>query len=268
MFPLFIVLIVSKENEMKNMPLVGIVIPVYKVRYEYLKQCVESVTLQTYKNLQIILVDDCSPDECGKWCDDFSAIDSRIEVYHHTKNKKLPGARNTGLDHLKCDWVTFLDSDDWLDFDTIEKLMSFILDYENEIDFAFFPLCRNYKNKETDAFFKNFESFEESSMETLQIESLELAKKSDLRHFNMNDSACGKLINVKTLIKSNIRFRDLDYREDGMFYMELCQASKHALAIPVGKYHYREQNPIQYCASFLSAFLASILCTVSCSGHY
>ena len=78
-----------------NMPLVSVIVPIYNVEL-YLKECVDSILSQTYKNIEIILVDDESPDSCGKMCDDYAAIDGRIKVIHK-KNGGLSDARNAGM---------------------------------------------------------------------------------------------------------------------------------------------------------------------------
>lgn len=92
--------------------LVSVIIPVYKVE-EYLDRCVESVVSQTYKNLEIILVDDGSPDACPEICDRWRERDSRVKVIHK-KNEGVGMARNTGLDIARGDYIYFLDSDDYL----------------------------------------------------------------------------------------------------------------------------------------------------------
>lgn len=91
-------------------PLISVIIPVYKVE-NYLKRCIDSVLAQTYTNMEILLVDDGSPDQCPKICDEYAKQDSRIKVFHQ-ENKGLSGARNTGIDHAKGEYFAFLDSDD------------------------------------------------------------------------------------------------------------------------------------------------------------
>ena len=93
-------------------PLVSIIIPVYKVE-AYLAKCVQSVVDQIYTNLEIILVDDGSPDKCPFMCDEWVKKDSRIKVVHQ-ENRGLSGARNTGIREAKGEWLYFLDSDDWI----------------------------------------------------------------------------------------------------------------------------------------------------------
>ena len=81
-------------------PLVSIIVPVYKVPEQYLRKCIESIIAQTLEKIEILLVDDGSPDQCGKVCDEYAEKDSRIRVFH-TENRGLSAARNSGLDHAQ-----------------------------------------------------------------------------------------------------------------------------------------------------------------------
>ena len=91
---------------------VSIIIPVYKVE-AYIRECLDSVIRQTYKNLEIILVDDGSPDQCGQICDEYAQEDSRIQVIHK-ENAGVSAARNTGIDAATGTYMIFADSDDVL----------------------------------------------------------------------------------------------------------------------------------------------------------
>lgn len=104
--------------------LISVIVPVYKVE-QYLDKCVESILAQTYKNLEIILVDDGSPDRCGEMCEDWAKKDPRIKVVHK-ENGGLSDARNAGLDVATGDYIGFVDSDDWIDpemYGTMYKAM-------------------------------------------------------------------------------------------------------------------------------------------------
>lgn len=113
------------------MPDVSVIIPVYKVE-KYLEKCVDSVRRQTFKDLEILLIDDGSPDRCGKICDEFAEKDSRIKVIHQ-ENQGLSAARNVGIDLSTGEYLSFVDSDDWLDIDMIELLMRLSQKYEADI---------------------------------------------------------------------------------------------------------------------------------------
>lgn len=102
-------------------PLISIIVPVYKVE-KYLEKCIKSILSQTYKNLEVILVDDGSPDSCPLMCDNFAKMDERIVVIHK-KNGGLSDARNAGLDIAKGDYIGFVDSDDYIAPDMYEVLL-------------------------------------------------------------------------------------------------------------------------------------------------
>ena len=95
---------------MNTTPVFSIILPIYKVE-KYLHQCVDSILGQTYKNFELILVDDGSPDRCPQICDDYASKDARVKVIHK-ENGGLSDARNNGLLHAIGDYVFFIDSDD------------------------------------------------------------------------------------------------------------------------------------------------------------
>lgn len=108
--------------------LVSVIVPVYNVE-EYLDECVESIVLQTYKTLEIILVDDGSTDRSGKKCDEWREKDERITVIHQ-KNMGLSAARNSGIDKCRGEWITFIDSDDAVSLDYVAYLYGLVQKYE------------------------------------------------------------------------------------------------------------------------------------------
>ncbi len=115
-------------------PKISVIIPVYKVE-DYLNQCVESVLSQSFTDLEIILVDDGSPDGCPVMCDTYESSDARIRVVHQ-KNLGLAGARNTGLRLARGDYVAFLDSDDYLMPDAYAKLYDKAVEHDADIVFC------------------------------------------------------------------------------------------------------------------------------------
>ncbi len=114
-----------------NQPLISIIIPVYKVE-QYLNQCVQSIVDQTYKNLEIILVDDGSPDNCPAMCDAWAEKDQRIKVIHKD-NGGLSDARNAGMNIANGEYIAFVDSDDYIRSDMLELLYSSIITNNSDI---------------------------------------------------------------------------------------------------------------------------------------
>ena len=116
---------------MENLPLISIIVPVYKVE-AYLDQCIRSISGQTYQNLEIILVEDGSPDKCGQICDQWAKKDSRIRVIHK-ENGGAGLARNVGMESAKGDLIGFIDSDDYIEPHMYEHLQSLMGD---DVDLA------------------------------------------------------------------------------------------------------------------------------------
>ena len=121
---------------MKKMPLISVILPVYKVE-KYLDRCLQSITEQTYRNLEIILVDDGSPDSSGAICDAWAAKDSRIRVIHK-ENAGAGAARNTGLDVATGEIISMIDSDDYLDVHMYEHLLNLMTE---DVDIAECDIC-------------------------------------------------------------------------------------------------------------------------------
>ncbi len=106
---------------MKTVSKISVIIPVYNVE-KYLRQCLDSIVNQTYRDLEIIIIDDGSPDKCGEICDEYAARDKRIKLVHQ-ENKGLSAARNEGIRRATGKWLTFVDSDDWLETDYFQKMI-------------------------------------------------------------------------------------------------------------------------------------------------
>lgn len=116
---------------MKENALISVIVPVYAVE-RYLPKCVGSILNQTYPNLEVILVDDGSPDGCGSLCDEFASKDSRVRVIHKS-NGGLSDARNAGIDIASGDYLAFVDADDWVEPDTYETMLALAKKYDAKI---------------------------------------------------------------------------------------------------------------------------------------
>tara|TARA_R110002096_G_scaffold251769_1_gene444696 strand:+ start:780 stop:1754 length:975 start_codon:yes stop_codon:yes gene_type:complete len=112
-------------------PKISVIVPIYKVE-AYIHKCIDSIINQTYKNIEIILIDDESPDACGKICDEYAKQDERIVVIHQ-KNKGLSGARNAGLKVATGDYIGFVDSDDWIGLDMYKTMLDILLKHNLDI---------------------------------------------------------------------------------------------------------------------------------------
>ncbi len=124
--------------------LVSIIIPIYKVE-KYLNKCINSIVNQTYSNIEIILIDDGSPDRCPFICDEWGKKDSRIKVLHK-KNGGLSDARNFGIEQCKGDYIVFIDSDDYIEKNMIETLYLAITEDKSDIAICDYQIVEKGKN--------------------------------------------------------------------------------------------------------------------------
>lgn len=124
----------------QELPLISIIVPVYQVK-EYLNECVESLTAQTYTNLEILLVDDGSTDGSGEICDQYAAGNDRVRVVHQ-ENRGLSAARNAGLDYAKGEYIAFVDSDDVVLPNFIETLYELLIKYQADIAACAYVKCQ------------------------------------------------------------------------------------------------------------------------------
>ncbi len=199
--------------------LVSVIVPVYKVE-DYLDKCVKSIVAQTYKKLEIILVDDGSPDNCPAMCDLWAQKDGRIKVIHKP-NGGLSSARNAGLDISCGNFVMFVDSDDWIDESTVQSLLAI----SEDADIIMCGFSIEYEDGTT---------FQENSGNK-KLEGSDILGEFILD--NIRPEVCGKLYRLELF--SDTRFDEtIKYAEDlDMNYRLMKKASKF-ISTDEGFYHY------------------------------
>lgn len=134
----------DKNSGRSNESLISIIVPIYNVE-QYLKRCVDSLLKQSYKNIEIILIDDGSPDNCPSICDEYAKDDSRIRVFHKT-NGGLSDARNYGLKQSLGEFIIFVDADDYVDKNYISTLFENIIKYKADISICSYYYSYNEQN--------------------------------------------------------------------------------------------------------------------------
>lgn len=216
-------------------PLVSIIIPIYNVE-SYISECINSVISQTYKNLEIILVDDCSKDNSLQLgVNTIKNCHNKIKykVISHQKNSGLSSARNSGLDNADGEYVMFLDSDDFISKNTIEKLIKPLMEHDN-IAIVSAPCFLSYNDGKI-GIFKDIWDIKKS-----RIISYEHFCSATLKH-ECNHSACAKLYRVDLF--DNLRFRIGRKNEDTLFMYDLSSIIENKqismLEIPDALYYYR-----------------------------
>lgn len=206
------------------MPAVSIIVPVYNVEH-YLDRCVASLVKQTFQNIEIILVDDGSPDDSGKMCDRWAEKDERIKVIHK-QNGGLSDARNCGIEAAHGEYLAFIDSDDWIDEDMIEVLYNALI--QNGADIAECSWRCIYPDR-----------VEEETKNTgdVIIGDNIFALQSELRWGCFKPIACNKLYHKKRIFH-NIRYPVGKLHEDEFTtHLAFYNAAK-LVYIDVSKYNY------------------------------
>lgn len=216
--------------------LISVIIPVYKVE-KYLRKCVDSVVNQTYPNIEIILVDDGSPDRCGQICDEYANVYSNIKVIHK-ENAGLGMARNTGLENVTGKYVTFVDSDDWVSENLLEVLYHEFA--TNNVDFckSGFQRVKNDGTVVSITQYKN-EIFEEDRAKKELLPRM--VGSSPSQHDSVEMCVCGVLYNAEIIKSHCIRFpseREL-ISEDLVFNIDYMQYANGACTVDAVCYNYR-----------------------------
>ena len=196
---------------MRN-PNVSIIVPVYNVEL-HLDRCIDSLVNQTLRDIEIILVDDKSPDNCPQICDSWAQKDCRIKVKHKQYNEGLGFARNSGTEIASGKYVTFIDSDDYLELDALEKLYN-IAESKN-LDVCYGSFC--YDKTDGNKFCK------------YEVE---------------NDSVCKAIFRHEVFQKHNLRFSNEKKiaSEDFLFHLNLLSKVDRIGFLPMCYYHYCENG--------------------------
>lgn len=223
--------------------LISIVLPTYNVK-EYIRQCVHSLTQQTYREIEILIVDDGSTDGTGALCDALAQEDSRIRVFHK-ENGGTHTARNLGIREAKGQYIMFLDPDDWLDEHTFEKLALQIA--EHNLDVIRFGYVREFPThsaRKENTFLPETlcqgEDCRNVCRQTMGLVGSELAHPENM---NFLASACFCLYR-KSIIDENglelYNIREIATFSDGLFNIRFLQKANRFLYVDIPFYHYRK----------------------------
>lgn len=211
---------------MKEQATISVIVPIYNVE-PYLRKCLDSIVAQTYSGLEIILVDDGSPDNCGAICDEYAVQDSRIKVIHKP-NGGVSSARNAGLDAATGDWIGWVDPDDWAELDMFSYLLENALKYKADI-----AVCGHYELTQGRSIFSGWEApcvlDREQAMETLLIAD------DPLQNF------CWDKLWRRELWEG-IRFPGVTIFEDIRVVYQLFERVGRIVCLPEAKYYYLKRQ--------------------------
>ena len=205
--------------------MISVIVPVYKSE-KYLPRCVDSILAQSYTDIELLLVNDGSPDNCGAICDEYAAKDNRVRVFHK-ENGGVSSARNLGLNNAQGEWITFVDSDDWIESDFFEIHMEVSEDL----------LVQNYRIQEGDNCIPFV--FEKRSVSELEIQDL-INETIDKQIFRV---PWAKFFKRKLIINNNIYFAEgVKIGEDTLFVLDYLRYVKSVRFLSGANYVYREEG--------------------------
>lgn len=211
--------------------LISVIVPIYDVE-KYVERCIESILCQTYKKIEIILVDDGSPDNCGAICDTYEKIDKRVKVIHK-QNGGLSDARNAGLDVASGDYVLFVDSDDYIDCDLIEMAVPYLQAGYQSVSFGY--VSEDEKGSKIDCYTGYLETF---FLDTDEKRFLFIC--NELTDYRIAWSAWSRFYDRRIIETNSLRFENNKriFAED--LYFSLCYFPYVCKAINLKKsyYHY------------------------------
>ena len=237
---------------MNNNYIVSVIIPVYNVE-KFLNRCVDSILSQTYKNIEIILVDDGAQDSSPQICDEYAHKDIRVKVIHKN-NGGLASARNAGLKVAKGDYILFVDSDDWIKDITVEELLNIAV--KNQVDFVrFIPVSAGYPDR-PDGTPINFGT--EDFMEDGVYNKEKMIRDIYPRLFVTPQLTMGPIVaawrslyNRKFLVDNNLYFdEEVKYSEDAIFSAKVVYNSNKFYYIKGGYYYNYFYNTSSITKSF------------------
>lgn len=211
---------------------VSFIIPIYKVE-QYIDQCVESILCQTYSDIEVMLVDDGSPDNCPAKCDEWAKRDSRVKALHKL-NGGLSDARNYGLEYATGEYVVFVDGDDfWLGKDNLEHLVAKAKEFP-EVDFIGFNCSYYYSDSNTCKPWAKY--VDELAKPHSNSETICLLTKTS----SIVMSAWTKMIKKHVLIENKVNFKRGQLSEDIPWFINLLEASQSSLFVNEYVYAYRQ----------------------------
>ena len=218
---------------MEKQPLISIIIPVYNVE-QYLGECMASVLNQTYRNLEVVLVDDGSKDNSPKLCDEYAARDSRVKVIHKENGGPM-SACIAGVEKAGGEYLAFMDSDDWVELNMIEELVKATAGNAKEI------ICSNYVIEKANQSIKIKQSMKPGVYDRTAMEQQLFPYLLGNEERRIHGSRCMKLIS-KGLIQTNLEFADLKVSMGEDLYLIILAVldAKRIVVVNEGYYyHYR-----------------------------
>lgn len=232
-------------------PFFSIVMPVYNVE-KHLNKAIDSVLAQSFTDFELILVDDCSPDACAGICDFYTEHDTRIRSIHLQENGGLSNARNMGMEIAGGTYITFMDSDDYVEADALQNVYDSL--QKNDADVVIFGLVEEYFSAE-DNLLQSFPiSYEHelyiSAQDALRKEVIELERKTLLGY------AWNKFYRFSKIKENNLRFEKITLIEDVLFNIHFLPFATKMNILRCTPYHYMKRMDASLTNKFVKDYFA------------
>ena len=223
-----------------NQTLLTMIVPVYKIKENYLRFCLDSLLNQNSNEYEIILVDDGSPDNCGKICDEYASKSNIVKVIHQ-ENQGVSVARNVGMDMAKSEWISFVDPDDWVSEDMVKTELKAITGAAKDADIILFNVSREYVNKSSEEGLFIEDGYLDS--ETLAACRLapfyKLIQNGKVNSYSLS-SVLTKVFRRKFIISNNIRYLpEARKGQDRLFCARALNIASKVYNINQCLYYYR-----------------------------
>lgn len=225
--------------------LISFIVPVYNAE-QYLNTCIDSILLQTFRDIELILVNDGSTDNSGKICDTYASKDKRVKVFHK-ENGGTHTARNLGIQNSSGTYLTFCDPDDWYSTETVEYISKYLLEENLDVlRFNYIKEFDGYSVKKKNTFLLE-KSYDTNGCKELRRQTVGLVR-DELSHpenFNFLSSVCFGVYKREIIITNKLEFdniREIATFSDGLFNIKFLKYANTFRFLDQGFYHYRKTN--------------------------
>lgn len=234
-------------------PYISIIMPVYKSE-KYLKTSIESILRQAFTDFELLLVDDCSPDNSGAICDEYAKKDSRIKVLHLAQNGGAGNARNEAMKVITGKYLCFIDADDYVDEDMLKKLAEAVTEFPAKV--VVFGLVEEFLTKDDE---------KSSSHSICYYENKILKTQQEVRNEIPNLEAmdfygypCNKMYEVEYLRSTGANFPKMKFNEDIIFNIDFFMDVDSCIILEIAPYHYLKRSG-STTGSFIPTYFEDIM---------
>lgn len=230
---------------MEKRPFISVVMPVYNVE-KYLRQAIDSVLKQSFQDFELILVDDCSPDNCSAICEEYAQKERKIRVIHHVENQGLSMARNNGMELAQGRYIWFMDSDDCVDLDLFQEAYNSV--EKNEAQVIVFGLVEEYFDEQG-----KLHHVHSIIPEGKLLKSQQEVRKNiiDLEMQTLYGYAWNKFYMVDYLKNIKLQYEKITLIEDILFNVNYFMDISTLNILPIAPYHYAKRMENSLTAKFV-----------------